>query len=37
MSKQKTEQFLEEVRRIAQSLGAGDESLSPEQVRAAPT
>ncbi len=34
MSKQKTEQFLEEVRRIAQSLGAGDESLSPEQVRA---
>jgi hypothetical protein len=34
MSKQKTEQFLEEVRRIAQSLGEGDESLSPEQVRA---
>lgn len=34
MSKQKTEQFLEEVRRIAQSLEQGDESLSPEQVRA---
>jgi hypothetical protein len=34
MSKQKTEQFLEEIRRIAQSLGEGDESLTPEQVRA---
>jgi hypothetical protein len=33
MSKQKTEQFLEEVRRIAQNLGEGDESLSPEEVR----
>lgn len=33
MSK-KREQFLEEVRRIAQNLGQGDESLSPEQVRA---
>jgi hypothetical protein len=34
MSKQKAEKFLEEVRRIAQSLGEGDESLSPEQIRA---
>jgi hypothetical protein len=34
MSKQKTERFLEEVRRIAQNLGQRDESLSPEQVRA---
>lgn len=34
MSKQKTERYLDEVRRIAQNLGEGDESLSPEQVRA---
>lgn len=34
MSKQKTEQFLEEIRRIAQNLGQADDSLSPEQVRA---
>ena len=34
MSKQKTERLLEEVRRIAENLGEGDESLSPEQVRA---
>jgi hypothetical protein len=34
MSKQKTEGFLEEIRRIAHDLGEGDESLTPEQVRA---
>jgi hypothetical protein len=33
MSKEKTDRFLEEVRRIAQDLGEGDESLSSEQVR----
>jgi hypothetical protein len=34
MSKQKTERLLEEVRRIAENLGEGDESLGSEQVRA---
>jgi len=34
MSKEKTDRFLEEVRRIAQDLGEGDESLSSEEVRA---
>jgi hypothetical protein len=34
MSKQKTERLLEEVRRIAENIGEGDESLGSEQVRA---
>jgi len=33
MSKQKTDRFLEEIRRIAQDIGEGEEALSPEQVR----
>jgi hypothetical protein len=34
MSKRKTDQFFEEVRRFAKNLGEEEESLSPEQVRA---
>jgi hypothetical protein len=34
MSKQKTERFFEQVRRIAQDIGEGEEALTPEQVRA---
>jgi hypothetical protein len=33
MSKQKADRFLEEIRRIAQDIGEGEEALSPEQVR----
>lgn len=33
MSKQKTDRYFEEIKRIARDIGEGEETLSPEQVR----